>query len=153
VSSRIRRLGTSFAGVYPSSVMMGEVGEHRRRCSPTSPYTNAKLKPAWSGARPMEIPPWLWCRCTRRRLPEIVAEARHCSSRTTPGISLGAFLSLDNGGDEGVCLQWEGVLSPQEPYPHTGGGESRVDTHVQEQPHDRRAAAGRAALRRRGPLP
>jgi hypothetical protein len=75
----------------------------------------------------MEIPPWLWCICTRR-LPEIVAEARRCSSRTTPGISPGAFLSLDNGGDEGVCLQWGDVLSPQEPYPHTGGGESRVDT-------------------------
>jgi hypothetical protein len=25
-------------------------------------YTNAKVKPAWSGARPMEIPPWLWFR-------------------------------------------------------------------------------------------
>src|SRR5205085_6472402 len=25
-------------------------------------YTNAKVKPAWFGARPMGIPPWLWFR-------------------------------------------------------------------------------------------
>jgi hypothetical protein len=25
-------------------------------------YTNAKVKPTWSGARPMEFPPWLWFR-------------------------------------------------------------------------------------------
>jgi hypothetical protein len=25
-------------------------------------YTHAKVKPTWSGARPMEIPPWLWFR-------------------------------------------------------------------------------------------
>ena len=23
-------------------------------------YTKAKVKPTWSGARPVEIPPWLW---------------------------------------------------------------------------------------------
>jgi hypothetical protein len=40
----------------------------RRVCSPSScaapgpasPYTDAKMKPAWSGAQLMEIPPWLW---------------------------------------------------------------------------------------------
>jgi hypothetical protein len=31
-----------------------------RRAWLVSDYTNAKVKPTWSGAWPMEIPPWLW---------------------------------------------------------------------------------------------
>jgi hypothetical protein len=30
-------------------------------------YTNAQVKPASFGARPVEIPPWLWFRYRQRR--------------------------------------------------------------------------------------
>ena len=38
------------------SVVSARFG-HRERS-----YPQAKVKPTWSGARPMEIPPWLWFR-------------------------------------------------------------------------------------------
>src|SRR2546423_11696542 len=47
----------------------------------TSHYTNATVTPASSGARPAEIPPWLWFRLAQRRRmvqnPTIHAEGLH----------------------------------------------------------------------------
>jgi hypothetical protein len=51
-------------------------------------YTNAKVKPAWSGAWPMEVPRWLWFRRTaaaRSRPPSSTSTASwRCSRSWSP---------------------------------------------------------------------
>jgi hypothetical protein len=39
-------------------------------------YTHAKVTPAWSGARPMAIPPWLWFRYARFIRPSMRADGQ-----------------------------------------------------------------------------
>ena len=58
---------SALAAGSAEGVMVGVLGlEEIAIPAPLAPldlvYTNAKVKPAWSGARPMEIPPWLWFR-------------------------------------------------------------------------------------------
>jgi hypothetical protein len=57
--ARVLRVKRDDQGAPELGLFLGQLPRSRPHSSQECHYTNAKVKPAWSGAQPMEIPPWL----------------------------------------------------------------------------------------------